>query len=189
MEATSIDKSQLTVEDNGDCRIPAEGAIKPQEVGSGPTSLYFTYSVQWISSEVSWASRWDIYLGMTDVQIHWFSIFNSLVVVLFLFGEFNFNKFQNLGQSTHFLPRFIDEKIMYLLVNYINHFIPFFHRISILQKGYISNLTYLIRTISSLVNNYIMCYSLHLLKLNSDHLKEVEFKNNLSFNNICFKVS
>ena len=33
-----------------------------------------------------WASRWDAYLAMGDVQIHWFSIVNSIVVVLFLSG-------------------------------------------------------------------------------------------------------
>ena len=33
-----------------------------------------------------WASRWDIYLNMSDVQIHWFSIVNSVVVVFFLSG-------------------------------------------------------------------------------------------------------
>lgn len=52
------------------------------------TQLFFTYSVEWKRSDVSWASRWDIYLGMHDVQIHWFSIINSLVVVFFLSGKF-----------------------------------------------------------------------------------------------------
>lgn len=33
-----------------------------------------------------WASRWDTYLSSGDVQIHWFSIVNSLVVVFFLSG-------------------------------------------------------------------------------------------------------
>ena len=37
---------------------------------------------------MSWASRWDIYLGMSDVEIHWFSITNSLVVVSFLSGKY-----------------------------------------------------------------------------------------------------
>ena len=37
-------------------------------------------------SEVKWASRWDTYLLMTDDQIHWFSIINSLMIVLFLSG-------------------------------------------------------------------------------------------------------
>ena len=33
-----------------------------------------------------WASRWDTYLLMMDDQIHWFSIINSLMIVLFLSG-------------------------------------------------------------------------------------------------------
>lgn len=40
-------------------------------------------------SEVKWASRWDTYLTMSDVQIHWFSIVNSVVVVFFLSGMFD----------------------------------------------------------------------------------------------------
>ena len=30
--------------------------------------------------------RWDVYLYATDEQIHWFSIVNSLMIVLFLTG-------------------------------------------------------------------------------------------------------
>ena len=37
-------------------------------------------------SQIKWASRWDTYLTMSDVQIHWFSIVNSVVVVFFLSG-------------------------------------------------------------------------------------------------------
>ncbi len=38
------------------------------------------------ASEIRWASRWDTYLLMMDDQIHWFSIINSLMIVLFLSG-------------------------------------------------------------------------------------------------------
>jgi len=48
--------------------------------------LTMTYEVEWTSSETRWASRWDTYLAMTDVQIHWFSIVNSVIVVFFLAG-------------------------------------------------------------------------------------------------------
>uniref|UniRef100_A0A8C8DBX9 Transmembrane 9 superfamily member n=1 Tax=Oryzias sinensis TaxID=183150 RepID=A0A8C8DBX9_9TELE len=48
--------------------------------------VLFSYSVHWEESEVKWASRWDTYLTMSDVQIHWFSIVNSVVVVFFLSG-------------------------------------------------------------------------------------------------------
>jgi len=49
----------------------------------------FTYEVEWHSSQVRWASRWDTYLAMSDVQIHWFSIINSVVVVFFLAGSYH----------------------------------------------------------------------------------------------------
>ncbi|BES88903.1 unnamed protein product [Nesidiocoris tenuis] len=85
VEAVSVDRTALSFSgSNGECSIVEPP--RPQEVGGNPTTLYFTYSVHWVASDVSWASRWDIYLGMTDVEIHWFSIFNSLVVVIFLFG-------------------------------------------------------------------------------------------------------
>ena len=48
---------------------------------------FFSYSINWEISETMWASRWNMYLNAkSDVQIHWFSIVNSLIVVLFLFG-------------------------------------------------------------------------------------------------------
>lgn len=71
---------------NGDsCTIPDKS--RPQLVDSSSgTRLYFTYEVQWELSQVSWASRWDTYLAMTDAQIHWFSIINSIIVIFFLSG-------------------------------------------------------------------------------------------------------
>lgn len=84
VETLSVNAKELRFEGNT-CILPDNP--KPQEVSlSSNTQLYFTYSVEWKESAVSWASRWDIYLGMNDVQIHWFSIINSLVVVFFLSG-------------------------------------------------------------------------------------------------------
>uniref|UniRef100_H2YTZ2 Transmembrane 9 superfamily member n=1 Tax=Ciona savignyi TaxID=51511 RepID=H2YTZ2_CIOSA len=57
-----------------------------QKVTEETTKIKFSYEVHWKPSEIRWASRWDSYLGMGDVQIHWFSIVNSIVVVLFLAG-------------------------------------------------------------------------------------------------------
>jgi len=48
--------------------------------------VIFTYDVKWEHSDIKWASRWDTYLLMGDEQIHWFSIINSLMIVLFLSG-------------------------------------------------------------------------------------------------------
>lgn len=85
VEAMSIDYAQLTFSDDDTCSFPDHPKRQLVNEQSG-TRLVFTYSVEWRKSEVSWASRWDIYLGMSDVQIHWFSIINSLVVVFFLSG-------------------------------------------------------------------------------------------------------
>merc|ERR1719277_1264581 len=49
-------------------------------------SIFYTYDVTWTSSPIRWASRWDTYLKMHEGQIHWFSIVNSLMIVLFLSG-------------------------------------------------------------------------------------------------------
>lgn len=57
----------------------------PQKVVTG--DILFTYDVQWRESEVKWASRWDVYLSMDNAvpdKVHWFSIVNSIVIVLFL---------------------------------------------------------------------------------------------------------
>ncbi|KAE8687482.1 Transmembrane 9 superfamily member 8 [Hibiscus syriacus] len=57
----------------------------PQEV-EAKKEIVFTYDVDYQESDVKWASRWDAYLLMSDDQIHWFSIVNSLMIVLFLSG-------------------------------------------------------------------------------------------------------
>ena len=48
----------------------------------------FTYSVKFTkNNEIRWASRWDYVLkSMPQTRIQWFSILNSLVIVLFLSG-------------------------------------------------------------------------------------------------------
>lgn len=56
--------------------------IDPAEGGE----VIFTYDVVWEQSDIKWASRWDVYLQMTDDNIHWFSIVNSLVILTFLTG-------------------------------------------------------------------------------------------------------
>ncbi len=47
----------------------------------------WTYSVVWKKSSAKWNTRWDIFLKEEgDDQIHWFSIINSLMIVVFLTG-------------------------------------------------------------------------------------------------------
>uniref|UniRef100_A0A383W4V4 Transmembrane 9 superfamily member n=1 Tax=Tetradesmus obliquus TaxID=3088 RepID=A0A383W4V4_TETOB len=53
----------------------------PQEVKEGEKIMY-TYDVYWQVSDIKWASRWDSYLRMPGGKVHWFSIMNSLLIVL-----------------------------------------------------------------------------------------------------------
>ncbi len=48
----------------------------------------FTYSVKFTrNNDIRWASRWDYILkSLPQTRIQWFSILNSLVIVLFLSG-------------------------------------------------------------------------------------------------------
>lgn len=50
--------------------------------------LKFTYSVTWLPSDVQFDARFDKYLdpAVFKPRIHWFSIFNSFMMVLFLVG-------------------------------------------------------------------------------------------------------
>ena len=50
--------------------------------GGAGAKVVYTYDVYWELSDVSWASRWDAYLRMPGGRVHWFSILNSLMVVL-----------------------------------------------------------------------------------------------------------
>lgn len=49
-------------------------------------AVVFTYDVIWQHSETPWASRWDLYLTASNPndRVHWFSISNSILIVLFL---------------------------------------------------------------------------------------------------------
>mmetsp|Transcript_8616 Transcript_8616/g.13214 ORF Transcript_8616/g.13214 Transcript_8616/m.13214 type:complete len:652 (-) Transcript_8616:177-2132(-) len=62
------------------------GQVTEQQAAEKGVILY-TYDVQWVQSSTHWASRWDIYLSMNHAvpnKVHWFSIVNSLLIVLFL---------------------------------------------------------------------------------------------------------
>eukprot|EP00798_Chlamydomonas_sp_ICE-L_P018867 gene18867-25423_t len=50
--------------------------------------LQFTYSVNWVPSTIPFARRFDRYLDYNffEHKIHWFSIFNSFIMVIFLTG-------------------------------------------------------------------------------------------------------
>lgn len=48
--------------------------------------VVFTYDVLWQHSATPWANRWDVYFTAShpNDKVHWFSISNSIVIVLFL---------------------------------------------------------------------------------------------------------
>ncbi|KAL7134521.1 hypothetical protein ABFS83_11G031500 [Erythranthe nasuta] len=78
------DKTRLTTCDPHAKRT-VTSSDNPLEV-EDKKEIIFTYDVEFQESEIKWASRWDTYLYMPDDQIHWFSIVNSLMIVLFLSG-------------------------------------------------------------------------------------------------------
>ncbi|KAL2534083.1 Transmembrane 9 superfamily member 7 [Abeliophyllum distichum] len=79
------DKNPQLTTCNQNTKNIIQGSTVPQEVDTDK-EVVFTYDVTYKESDIKWASRWDTYLLMNDDQIHWFSIINSLMIVLFLSG-------------------------------------------------------------------------------------------------------
>ncbi|MFS7974458.1 putative nonaspanin (TM9SF) [Helianthus anomalus] len=79
------DKNPQLTTCNQNTKNLIQGSTVPQEVDTDK-EVVFTYDVTFKESDIKWASRWDTYLLMNDDQIHWFSIINSLMIVLFLSG-------------------------------------------------------------------------------------------------------
>ena len=49
--------------------------------------IVFSYDIVYVPSDITWSTRWESYLTMpTSKDVHWFSIINSLMVLLFLTG-------------------------------------------------------------------------------------------------------
>lgn len=69
------------VDGQADCAFNS-GPLSIHEKGETP--ITYTYSVLWRPSTTAWATRWDKYLHVVDPKIHWFSLINSTVFVLFL---------------------------------------------------------------------------------------------------------
>lgn len=72
----------------------ALSAEKPMAIPAKPDnksslSITYSYTVNFEeNSSVKWSSRWDYILeSMPNTKIQWFSILNSLVIVLFLSGK------------------------------------------------------------------------------------------------------
>ncbi|KAF9296789.1 Transmembrane 9 super member 4 [Linnemannia elongata] len=76
----SIDQGDSCPEDP--LKVGAFKVVSDKEV-----EIQYTYSVQWIEDkEVTWSNRWTLYLVKTGTEVHWYSIVNSIVIMLFLTG-------------------------------------------------------------------------------------------------------
>lgn len=66
-----------------DCNAVLDG---PALILSEETTnnVRYSFRVTWRESDTPWATRWDNYLHIFDPRIHWFSLINSLVIVVFL---------------------------------------------------------------------------------------------------------
>ena len=67
-----------------DVNLTSEGRVKLEQNGD----LSFSYEVHWRDSPIEFYNRFDKYLdpGFFQHRIHWFSIFNSFMMVIFLVG-------------------------------------------------------------------------------------------------------
>ena len=54
---------------------------------STSVNIVYSYDVTWSKNDLPWTDRWDVYLvGSPDDGIHYYSIVNSLMIVLFMTG-------------------------------------------------------------------------------------------------------
>ena len=61
----------------------------PMIIDKNNREVIWTYDIDWKSSKIVWASRWDTYLSMGgryDDEVHWFSICSALMIVFLLGG-------------------------------------------------------------------------------------------------------
>ncbi|TCD69794.1 hypothetical protein EIP91_006107 [Steccherinum ochraceum] len=65
-----------------DCIAPEGPPLILDEDSSN--TVRYSFRVTWSESDTPWATRWDNYLHIFDPRIHWFSLVNSIVIVIFL---------------------------------------------------------------------------------------------------------
>lgn len=85
-ESTDVSSKKLLTCQEGSTHMVQSSTGESQLVTEGETVLY-TYDVIWQESEIAWSSRWDVYLSenlQVPSHVHWYSISNSIMVVVFL---------------------------------------------------------------------------------------------------------
>lgn len=72
--------------DRTGCPAAISEEMTPQHIKDGETvNVIYTYSIEFRQDdEMSWGARWDRFLVNSDPNIHWYSIINSLIILLFL---------------------------------------------------------------------------------------------------------
>ncbi|KRX57873.1 Transmembrane 9 superfamily member 4 [Trichinella sp. T9] len=85
IQARSLSSMQYVPDSGKSCSWNSESEAQPLKPGV-VNEIYWSYSAEWRLSPIRWASRWDSYLSMRSNQIHWLSIVNSIVIVVFLAG-------------------------------------------------------------------------------------------------------
>ncbi|XP_014555842.1 hypothetical protein COCVIDRAFT_16662 [Bipolaris victoriae FI3] len=80
----SMAESKRQGDDQATCNGQTPVVLKDKD--DDENMVVFTYGVYWRSSPTPFATRWDKYLHVYDPKIHWFSLINSAVIVVFLVG-------------------------------------------------------------------------------------------------------
>ncbi|CAG8515208.1 12441_t:CDS:10 [Ambispora leptoticha] len=75
-------KTSLNDKNETNCETKEQLTLNEDTVNT----VVYTYDVEWTPTDKAWATRWDSYLHVFDPKIHWFSLVNSIVIVLFLTG-------------------------------------------------------------------------------------------------------
>ena len=84
VKPSSRKDSKISAEGEAECGSTNQPLILNE---GGETPVTWTYGVEWRESKTAWATRWDSYLHVYDPRIHWFSLVNSAVIVVFLCGK------------------------------------------------------------------------------------------------------
>lgn len=80
-------KSLETCPSSASADFITQDTVETPQIVKPAESILYTYDVIWRESEIAWSSRWDVYLTedhFVPPQVHWYSITNSILVVLFL---------------------------------------------------------------------------------------------------------
>ncbi|KAF9049763.1 endosomal P24A protein [Panaeolus papilionaceus] len=80
------------------CEVDENNALILNEE-SRSQKIRYTYRVTWNESDTPWATRWDNYLHVFDPRIHWFSLLNSIVIVVFLCVMVSMVLFKNISRD------------------------------------------------------------------------------------------